>query len=84
MHRLHSDRVFLATDQVVEVAGCAHHTAGGVVSIVGGRLDAVGRRRSGAVPADHSVTCRAVQVRGHVGGRTRGWKRKEAKSLKLK
>ena len=70
MHRLHSDRVFLATDQVVEVAGCAHHTAGGVVSIV--------------VPADQSVTCRAVQVRGHVGGRTRGWKRKEAKSLKLK
>ena len=63
MHRLHSDRVFLAADQIVEVAGCAHHTAGGVVSIDGGRLDVVGRGRRGAVPADHSVTCRAVQVR---------------------
>lgn len=57
MHRFHHDRVFLSTDQVVEVAGCAHLTAGGAVSIHGGCLDTVGCGRGVGTPADQRFMC---------------------------
>lgn len=82
MHGLHDNRVFLSARQVVKETGRAHLTAGGVVSTDGGRLDAVARGcgRGGVTPADQSCTCGAVKMSGHVGGRTRGWRRKRGTS----
>lgn len=80
MHCFYHDGVFLPTDKVVKVAGCAHVTAGGVVTVGGGGLDAVARGCGRVTPANRCFLCGAVKLSRHIGGRTWGWKKKEGTS----
>lgn len=62
MHCFYHDGIFLPADKVVEVAGRAHVTAGGVVTVGGGGLDAVARGCGRVTPANQRFLRGAVKL----------------------
>lgn len=62
MHCFYHDGIFQPADKVVEVAEGAHVTAGRVVTVGGGGLDAVARSCGCITPANQCFLCGAVKL----------------------